>query len=130
MHITAQSARRSAYLFNWGSIAAVLLPIPFLPLFFGASVFLYAMNRNHPEPKVGYYMQKAANRFYLMAGSAIVLGKFIPESEDTLFWFFLLWLLAVAVVLIPSVRDIYRIWHDHWVDINTPDSAVTDTEQN
>lgn len=51
MLITAQSARRSAYMFNWGSIAAVLLPIPFLPLFFGASVFLYTINRNHPEPK-------------------------------------------------------------------------------
>ncbi len=107
MHITAQSARRSAYMFNWGSIAAVLLPIPFLPLFFGAS----------------------ANRFYLMAGSAIVLGKFIPESEDTLFWFFLLWLLAVVVVLIPSLRDIYRIWHDHWVDIDTPGSTEADTKQ-
>lgn len=119
MKITAQSARRSAYLFNWGSIAAVLLPVPFLPLFFGASVFLYTINRNHPEPKVGYYMQRSATRFYVVVGSVIVLGKFIPESSDTLKWYFLLWLLAVIIVLIPALKDIYTIWHDTWVDIDT-----------
>jgi hypothetical protein len=121
MQITAQSARRSAYLFNWGSIAAVLLPIPFLPLFFGASIFLYAINRNHPEPKVGYYMQRSANRFYLVTASVIVLGKFIPESSNTMNWYFLLWLLAVFALLIPSAKDIYTIWHDSWVDIDTGD---------
>ena len=119
MKIAAQSARRSAYMFNWGSIVAVLLPLPFLPLFFGASVFLYTMNRNHPEPKVSYYMQRSANRFYLTAGSLIVLGKFIPESTSTMKYYFLLWLLAVVVVLLPSVKDIYTIWHDSWVDIDT-----------
>ncbi|MEZ5448874.1 MAG: hypothetical protein R3E89_07680 [Thiolinea sp.] len=132
MIVTARSARRSASLFSWGSIIAVLLPFPLLAFWFGASIFIYTLNRNHPEPKVLKYTQRAANRFYLMCGVVIVLGKFIPRDNHTLLWFFLLWLLAVLTVMMPSIRDLYRIHHDQWVDIDTsliknPDAEETDT---
>lgn len=80
---------------------------------------LYALNRNHPEPKVAYYMQRAANRFYLTAGSVIVIGKFIPESSETMKYYFLLWLVAVFIVILPSIKDLFAIKHDSWQDIET-----------
>lgn len=119
MIITAQSARRSAYLFNWGNILTALIPVPFVALWFGASILIYTFNRNHPEKKVLYYTQRAANRFYLVAGTVIVLGKFIPRDETTVSWFLLLWACSALVIIIPSLRDISDIWHDNWKDLDT-----------
>ncbi len=119
MVISAASARRSACLFHWGNILAVMVPVPFIALWFGASIFVYAMNREHPEPRVGRYTQRAANRFYVTAASVIVLGKFVtPREGEILWWFLLFWGAAIVVVVLPSLLDLYRIRHEQWHDID------------
>ncbi|MCK5905916.1 MAG: hypothetical protein KAG86_11560, partial [Gammaproteobacteria bacterium] len=57
--VTAASAKSSAKLFSYGNIVAVLIPVPMLIFWFGASIVFYAMQRHHPNPRVGYYTQIA-----------------------------------------------------------------------
>lgn len=122
--ITAKQTRRSAALFNWGCIVAVLVPMPFFILWFGGSILVYTLNRQHPDPRVGRYTQRAATRFYGVAGALIVLGKFVPEDDSTLMWYLLLWGLGVLILVPWSLYDIYRIWHEDWHDIvHVPEEA-------
>jgi Na+/serine symporter len=57
------SAKRASALMNYGNLIAILIPFPLLIFWFGASMLVYAMNRHHPNPKVGHYTQQAAYRF-------------------------------------------------------------------
>lgn len=124
MIIPAASVRRSAYLFNWGSILAVLIPFPLVAFWFGVSIFVYAFNKGHPDPRVPFFTQRAANRFYLMIGITLAIGKFTPQNDNTLYYYLGIWLIAVLLVMIPSFRDIYRIWHEPWFDIDTENPPV------
>lgn len=100
---------------NYGNIIAILIPFPLLIFWFGASMVVYAMNRHHPNPKVGHYIQQAAYRFYGITGFFIVVATFIPG--DGWMWHLLAWLVA-ALTLIPwSIVDLRRIAKDEWVDI-------------
>ncbi|HMR03372.1 MAG TPA: hypothetical protein PKA43_08375, partial [Candidatus Competibacter phosphatis] len=74
------SAKRASALMNYGNLIAILVPFPLLIFWFGASMLVYAMNRHHPNPKVGYYTQQAAYRFYGVTGFFIVIATFIPGS--------------------------------------------------
>ena len=109
------SARRAAAMMNWGNIIAFLLPFPLLIFWFGASIMVYAMNKHHPNPKVGHYTQWAAYRLYGVTGSLVVVGTFFPGSA---IWHYLaFWGLALAIVVPWSVIDLIRIRRDEWVDI-------------
>ena len=66
--ISARSARSAARLFNYGNIVAMLVPLPLGILWLGASMIVYAMNRHHPNERVGHYTQQAAYRIYAVAG--------------------------------------------------------------
>jgi hypothetical protein len=66
--VSGRSAANAAKFFNYGNIIAVLIPIPFVALWFGGSMLFYAFNRHHPNPKVGHYTQQAAYRFYALTG--------------------------------------------------------------
>ena len=128
MHITEQgedtvigriargtSARRAATLMNYGNLIAILVPFPLLIFWFGASMLVYAMNRHHPNPKVGHYTQQAAYRFYGITGFFIVIATFIPGGGWI--WHLVAWILA-ALILVPwSIVDLWRIYHDEWDDI-------------
>lgn len=113
--VSADSARRSASVMNYGNIVAIALPFPLLIFWFGASMLVYAMNRHHPNPKVGHYTQMAAYRLYGVTGFFTAVATFFPGSSNWTY-FFISWALA-ALVLIPwSLLDLYRIRNDDWQD--------------
>ncbi len=109
------SARRAAALMNYGNIVSILVPFPLLIFWFGASMLVYAMNRHHPDPKVGHYTQRAASRFYGVTGFFIVIATFIPG--DGWFWHLIAWILALSILVPWSIVDLRRIYRDQWMDI-------------
>lgn len=115
------SARRAATLMHYGNIVAILLPFPLLIFWFGASMLVYAMNRHHPNPKVGYYTQRGATRFYAITGFFIVIGTFFPGDGWT--WHLVFWIMA-ALILVPwSILDLRRIYREQWTDIPLDDQG-------
>jgi len=110
---TARSARKAAALFNYGNIISLLLPFPLLIFWLGASMFVYAMNRHHPNPKVGHYTQQAAYRFYGITGFFVAVAMFLPVN----FTYYAIAWAVTAVILIPwSIIDLRRISREHWED--------------
>lgn len=111
--ISAASARRAATLFNYGNLVAILLPLPLGIFWLGASMVVYAMNRHHPNPRVGYYTQWAAYRFYGLVGFVVAEATFYNEG-------YLAWLITWAVmaaILIPwTIYDLVRIYRETWHD--------------
>lgn len=117
--VTARSARFSASLFNYLNIVAVLLPVPLLVFWFGASMFVFAMNRHHPNPRVGHYTQWAAYRLYGVVGAILPVATFFgPELR---YWLFI-WIVAVVIVVPWSVLDLVRIRREAWVDTPLDDT--------
>jgi uncharacterized membrane protein len=110
----ANSARNASKWFNYGTIVAVLIPVPLFIFWTGLSMLIYALNKHHPNPKVGEYTQKAAYRFYGVAGASVAVAVFFPPH---LIYYAIIWGIA-AVILIPlSLRDIYLINKDQWTDV-------------
>lgn len=110
-----KAAQRAAALMNYGNIVAILLPFPLLIFWFGASMLVYAMNRHHPDPKVGRYTQQAAYRFYGVTGFFLVVAVFIPG--DRWLWYLLAWVIAALIFIPLSIIDLRRIYRDEWLDI-------------
>lgn len=111
--ITAAQARRAPVAFNVLNIIAVIIPLPFMVFWLGASMVLFAMNRHHPNPMVIGYVQAAAIRLYVIAGAVIPIGTFF--SLDL--WPWLIYWAAAVLIMIPlSLRDLFRIRADHWED--------------
>jgi len=71
--VTGDQARRAAKWFNYGTLVSLILPLPLMIFWTGMSMLIYALNRHHPNPKVGYYTQQAAYRFYGVAGTLVSL---------------------------------------------------------
>lgn len=111
----AAAAQRAAAMMNYGNIVAILLPFPLLIFWFGASMLVYALNRHHPDPKVGAYTQQAAYRFYGITGFFLAAAVFIPGGNW--FWYLFAWIVAAATIIPLSIRDLRRIRRDTWVDI-------------
>ncbi len=113
--IPAHASRSAARYFNYGNLIAVLLPVPLGILWFGASMVVYAMNRHHPNPRVGYYTQHAAYRFYGVVGFVVAIGAFFATGVKT-------WLITwaiVALILLPwTLWDLWQIQKEVWQDIN------------
>jgi hypothetical protein len=111
--ISANSARRAAALFNYGNLVAIALPLPLGILWLGVSMVVYAMNRHHPNPRVGYYTQWAAYRFYGMVGFVVALATFYGRGMQD-------WLITwavLALILVPwTVYDLVRIYREPWRD--------------
>ncbi len=113
--VSAQSARTASQLFNYGNIAAILVPLPLGLLWVVGSMIIYAMNRHHPNERVGHYTQQAAYRFYGITGFFVAAGAFIPG--DGWFWYLVAWGLAVLVIVPWSIMDIMRIRRETWHDV-------------
>ncbi|MGD8785267.1 MAG: hypothetical protein PVG75_12565 [Thioalkalispiraceae bacterium] len=116
--ISAVASRRSAAIFNYGNLLAILIPMPIGVLWFAASIAVYIMFRHHPNPKVGHYTQWAAYRFYGLVGLVVVVATFYGTSLQA-------WLLtwaAVAIILIPwTLFDLYLIFRkEEWQDMVVP----------
>lgn len=113
--VSGRKARAAASVFNIGNIVAILVPIPLGMLWLGLSMLVYAMNRHHPNKKVGQYTQQAAYRFYAISGFFVAAAAFIPGGGWD--YYLVAWALA-ALVLVPwSIVDLVRIRKDHWEDV-------------
>ena len=116
--ITAKQSCSTASQFNWGNIVAILIPFPLVLFWFGASMVIYAMNRHHPNEKVGHYTQMAAYRFYFITGLLVAVGAFIPGGRDSIWYYAAVWLGGVLIMLPWSFYDLYRIRQDDWQDVD------------
>ena len=118
--LPARSCRNAAALFNYGNIIAVLIP-PVGLLWLAASMVIYAMNRHHPDDKVGHYTQIAAYRIYAITGFLVAVAIFIPR--DGLNYYLAFWALSVAIVVPLSIRDLLRIRCECWEDVRIGESG-------
>jgi len=114
--VTALMAKKNARIFNYGNIVSVLIPFPFFIFWFGASMFVYALYRHHPNPRVGYYTQKAAYHYYALAGMLVPVLTFAPGDFFYNYWL-LLWVF-IALLLVPiSIMEIIKINKEQWHDV-------------
>ncbi len=113
--IPAADSRKAAKLFFYGNIIAVILAFPLVILWFGASMFVYAMYRHHPNGRVGYYTQIAAYHYYGLIGSLVPILTFAP-GDFFLKWWWALWLLIMAVTIPLAVHYIRQINREEWHD--------------
>ena len=115
--VSGRGARFASELFNYGNIITVLFP-PLGLLWMAISMVVYAMNRHHPNPKVGHYTQLAAYRIYGVVGLLVAVAVFIPKNG--LNYYLAAWAISILVVLPLSIRDLIRIRRDDWQDIEIP----------
>ncbi|MGF1644878.1 MAG: hypothetical protein ACFCUJ_14675 [Thiotrichales bacterium] len=110
--ISAESARKSAGWFDLGNIVAIAVPV-LIPLWFAASMLLYAMMRHHPNPRVGHYTQWAAYRFYGLIGAIIPVATFFTQGLKP---YLVIWAIAAAIMIPWSIHSLWRIRRDDWQD--------------
>ena len=114
--VTAAESKKSAKIFNYGNIASVLIPFPLFIFWFGASMFVYAMYRHHPNSRVGFYTQKAAYYYYALSGMLVPVLTFAPGDFFYNYWW-LLWGLSFFFLVPLSIREIIRINREEWHDV-------------
>ncbi|MCB1923016.1 MAG: hypothetical protein KDJ27_04595 [Gammaproteobacteria bacterium] len=112
--ISGRSSRFAAMQMDLGNLISMLLP-PLPLLWFGGSMLIYALHRHHPNPRVGYYTQRAAYLFYAVMGAIIPIGTFFPGRGITP-WL-VAWGVGLAVVVPWSLWSISRIRREHWPDL-------------
>ena len=113
--VTAVSARKTAKIFYYGNILAVLIPFPVFILWFGAGILVYALLRHNPNPRVGYYTQIATDHYYGLAGGLVPVLTFAP-GDFFVNWWWALWIICVVVLVPLSIRQILRINREEWHD--------------
>ena len=111
--LSGRSCRFAASLFNVGNMVTVLFP-PVGLLWLAASMVIYAMNRHHPNEKVGEYTQQAAYLIYGVTGLIVAAAIFIPKNG--LNYYLAIWALSVLIVVPLSIRNLIRIRRDDWCD--------------
>jgi len=114
--IRAASARRAATLFNYGNLLAIIVPVLGI-LWLGASMVVYAMNRHHPNPRVGYYTQWAAYRFYGLVGFVVAEATFYGRGWQA--WL-ITWAITAAILIPWTLYDLLRIYREDWHDTPIP----------
>src|SRR5512143_1618219 len=138
--ISASSSRFAAQLFNLITVAVLLISltalllgkllvsqkIGFLPLvlslppvmiWLGASIFVYASIAHHPNPRTTHYTKRAPYRYYGVMGSLVVFGQ--PLYDLLGGWQGLVLVLGLAVtIIVPwALFDIYRAAGEPWQDM-------------
>ncbi|WP_020561303.1 hypothetical protein [Thiofilum flexile] len=115
--VTAEQAKRSAKIFHYGNILAVLIPFPLFIFWFGGSMITYAMLRHNPNPRVGHYTQIGAYFYYGLAGLLIPVLTFAPGDFFAKYWLHL-WILGAMVMIPLSIYQILKINREQWYDTN------------
>ena len=138
--IPASSSRFSAQLFNLITVAVLLVSltalllgkllvsskIGFLPLvlslppvmiWLGASIFVYASIAHHPNPRTVHFNKWAGYRYYGVMGSLVVFGQ--PLYDLLGGWQGLMLVLGSAVtIIVPwALFDIYQAAREPWQDM-------------
>lgn len=121
--VSGASSRFAAMQMDIGNLISMCLP-PLPILWFGGSMLIYALNRHHPNPKVGRYTQQAAYRFYGVMGTIIPIGTFFPGRGITP-WL-IAWGIGLAVILPWSIWSILRIRREHWPDLVLPHETTAE----
>lgn len=114
--IPAASSRKAAKIFYYGNIAAVLIPFPLFILWFGASMFVYAMLRHHPNARVGYYTQVGAYQYYALAGLLIPVLTFAPGDFFLNHWL-ATWIVCAVFIIPFAVMQILKVNRETWHDV-------------
>ncbi len=138
--IPAASSRFNAQLFNIITVVALTLSLSalllgkllasqkvgFLPLvlslppvmiWLGASMFVYASIAHHPNPRTVHYNRWAGYRFYGVMGSLVVIGPMIYGLLGGWQGLVLVMGFAVAIVVPSALFDIYRAAREPWQDL-------------
>lgn len=138
--IPAASCRLNAQLFNIITVVALTLSLSalllgklfasqkvgFLPLvlslppvmiWLGASIFVYASVAHHPNPRTAHYNKWAGYRFYGVMGSLMVFGPLLYSLLDGWRGLVLVMGSAVAIIVPSALYDIYRAAREPWQDI-------------
>lgn len=121
--ITGKSARKAATFFNIGNIISMLIPFPLGIFWMGLSMVVYAMNRHHPNEKVGYYTQQAAYRFYGVVGFVVIIAIFF--GTEIQYWIYT-WAICAGVIIPWSIVDLIRIRRDDWQDCRYEKDTVNE----
>ena len=79
-------------------------------------MFVFAFNRHHPDPKVGYYTQIGAIYYYSLAGAVIPALSLIPKEYLFDYWL-PAWVISASIIIPLSIYQITRINRDEWTDI-------------
>lgn len=112
----AEASRKSAKIFYYGNIIAAILPFPFFIFWFGASMFVYAMYRHHPNSQVGRHTQKAAYYYYALAGIFLPAIAFTSSNFFFHYWW-LVWSVCILALVPISIIEILKINKEKWIDI-------------
>ena len=142
--IPASKARRSAGLFSWGNIVAMLPGLFIVPvllygepgkmvmvfmfiimlvpmiLWFGVSIAIYIIAKHNPNERVGYFTQQAAYRYYGVVGFIVVVGTFFGTDVNLWIW---TWVISAAILVPLSIRDLILIRKEQWVDVEREGEA-------
>lgn len=116
--ITAESCKRSARLFNYGTLAAAAVPFPLALLWIAGSMFVYAANAHHPDPRVKHYIRWGGYRFYAVAGTITILGNdMLHAFGGGVQGVLSVWALIVVALVPWTLWDIYKAGKEDWKDI-------------
>jgi len=113
--VSGEASKKCAKTFYYGNIIAVLLPFPFFIFWFGASMFVYALYRHHPNKRVGYHTQRAAYYYYTLAGLLVPVLTFAPGDFFYQYWW-LLWGIGGLAMIPASIFEIFKINKEKWTD--------------
>ena len=116
-HLSANSQRLSARIFNIASMVASAIP-PLLMIWIAASIFVYASVAHHPNPRVVHYNRIAGYRFYGVAGAMVVLGQPIYGLLGNWHGLLALWAIIALVVIPLGLRDLVRVQREDWQDMH------------
>jgi hypothetical protein len=123
--VSGRSSRFAAMQMDLGNMISMLLP-PLPVLWFGGSMLIYALHRHHPNPRVGYYTQRAAYRFYAVMGAIIPIGTFFP-GRGIEPWL-IAWAIGLIVIIPLSIWSIIRIRREQWPDMEIPRESESASE--
>ena len=122
-HLSANSQRLSATIFNIVSMVASTLP-PLLMIWIAASIFVYASVAHHPNPRVVHYNRIAGYRFYGVAGSMVVFGQPIYGLFGNWHGLVAVWAIIALVVIPLGLRDLVRVQREDWQDMDISEAKT------
>ena len=75
------------------------------------------MYRHHPNPRVGFYTQRAAYIYYTLAGLSVPVLTFAPKEFFAEYWW-VLWAVAIIGVVPLAVIQIMKAHKEVWEDVS------------
>ena len=115
--IPAERCRFAAQVFNIASIVAVMIPLPLLMIWVGASMFVYAANAHHPDERVAQYTRRAGYRFYGVTGAMVILGQPLISWLGAYKGVFTIWAIIALGIIPAAIWEILKAHREVWRDL-------------